>query len=231
MFLTIFGIQAARGDSATMSGVRIIVGQAAITVTSSIGGYLMGRFNTYKPIITIGTSLAALGIGLLALFTSTSPFGEMYGFLIVAGSGAGMVYACSTVAAQSACEKHELAVVTVLVNFFMNLGSAVGIAVASAIVNNGLQSCLGDHLSADLVTSILQSTTFIRSGVLSPEQQDITITCYVSSFKTAWTVMAGFAAIAVVASLFIKQHSLFRDRKDPSKSDQSEVIVDETAVN
>lgn len=49
-----------------------------------------------------------MGIGLLALFTDTSPFGEMYGFLIIAGAGAGMVYACSTVAAQSSCEKHEL---------------------------------------------------------------------------------------------------------------------------
>lgn len=155
----------------------------------------------------------------------------MYGFMIIAGAGAGMVYACSTVAAQSACEKQELAVVTVLVNFFMNLGTAVGIAVASAIVNNGLQSCLADHLSSDLVTSILQSTTFIRSGALSPEQQNITITCYVSSFRTAWAVMAGFAAVAFVASLFIKQHSLFRDRKNPSNSDESEVIVDVMAVN
>lgn len=127
--------------------------------------------------------------------------------------------------------QHWAAVVTVLVNFFMNLGSAVGIAVASAIINNGLQTCLSDHLSADLVTSILQSTTFIRSGALSPDQQNITITCYVSSFRTAWAVMAGFAAIGFVTSLFIKQHSLFRDRKDPSKSDESVVIVDETAVN
>ncbi|KAJ2959463.1 hypothetical protein NQZ79_g5047 [Umbelopsis isabellina] len=224
-------LQAARGDSATMSGVRIIVGQAAITVTSSIGGYLMGRFNSYKPIIILGTGLSSLGIGLLALFTDTSPFGEMYGFMIIAGAGAGMVYACSTVAAQSACEKQELAVVTVLVNFFMNLGSAIGIAVASAIVNNGLQICLADHLSSDLVTSILQSTTFIRSGALSLEQQNVTITCYVSSFRTAWAVMGGFAAIAFVASLFIKHHSLFRDRKDSSKSDESEIIVDETTVN
>ncbi|KAM3586092.1 hypothetical protein VKS41_002622 [Umbelopsis sp. WA50703] len=214
-----------------MSGVRIIVGQAAITVTSSIGGYMMGRLNSYKPIINTGAALTSLGIGLLALFTDTAPFGEMYGFFLIAGAGAGMVYACGTVAAQSACEKHELAVVTVLVNFFMNLGSAVGIAVASAVVNNGLEDCLGNQLSPDLFSSVLQSTTFIRSGALSPEQENITIKCYVSSFKTAWTIMACFAAVGFIASLFIEQHSLFRDSKRSPKSEESEVSVDETAVD
>jgi hypothetical protein len=58
--------------------------------------------------INTGAALTSLGIGLLALFTDTAPFGEMYGFLLIAGAGAGMVYACGTVAAQSACEKHEL---------------------------------------------------------------------------------------------------------------------------
>ena len=42
-------IQAARDDSATMSGVRIIVGQAAICIMSASAGYLMGVLNSYKP--------------------------------------------------------------------------------------------------------------------------------------------------------------------------------------
>jgi hypothetical protein len=127
--------------------------------------------------------------------------------------------------------KPRIAVVTVLVNFFMNLGSAVGIAVASAVVNNGLEDCLGNQLSPDLFSSVLQSTTFIRSGALSPEQENITIKCYVSSFKTAWTIMACFAAVGFIASLFIEQHSLFRDSKRSPKSEESEVSVDETAVD
>ncbi|CAO3663034.1 unnamed protein product [Umbelopsis ramanniana] len=201
-------LQAARGDSATMSGVRIIVCQASICIVASVTGYLMGRFNSYKYFLIVGSALAALGFGLCALFTDTSPFGYLYGFIIIAGAGSGMIYACSSVAAQSACEKKDLAVVTVLVTFFMNLGTAVGVAVASAVLNNGLQSCLLQSLTPDLVTAVLQSTTFIRSGALSPEQEDITIKCYNSSFKSIWLTALAFAGTAFISTLFIQEHSL-----------------------
>jgi hypothetical protein len=43
--------------------------------------------------------------------------------------------------------------------------------------------------------------------------------------------MACFAAVGFIASLFIEQHSLFRDSKRSPKSEESEVSVDETAVD
>jgi hypothetical protein len=101
-----------------------------------------------------------------------------------------------------------LAVVTVLVTFFMNLGTAVGVAVASAVLNNGLQSCLLQSMPPDLVLAVLQSTTFIRSGALSPEQEDITIKCYNSSFKSIWLTALAFAGVAFISTLFIQEHSL-----------------------
>jgi MFS family permease len=55
-----------------------------------------------------GTGLATIGFGLLSLFSDTTSFAQLYGFLIIAGAGAGMIYGCSSVAAQSACEPKEL---------------------------------------------------------------------------------------------------------------------------
>ncbi|KAI8584263.1 hypothetical protein K450DRAFT_218946 [Umbelopsis ramanniana AG] len=220
-------LQAARGDSATMSGVRIIVGQASICIVSTVSGYLMGRFNSYKYFLIVGSALATLGFGLCALFNDTSPFGYLYGFIIIAGAGSGMIYACSSVAAQSACEKKDLAVVTVLVTFFMNLGTAVGVAVASAVLNNGLQSCLLQSVSPDLVTAILQSTTFIRSGALTPEQVDITIKCYNSSFKSIWLTALAFSSIAFISTLFIQEHSLLGQQTSEDNDVKEHNIVED----
>lgn len=44
-------LQAARGDSAMMSGVRLIVAQASISSVATFMGWAMGRFNTYKPML------------------------------------------------------------------------------------------------------------------------------------------------------------------------------------
>jgi hypothetical protein len=58
--------------------------------------------------LIVGNGLTTLGIALFSLFTDTSPFGYLYGFIIIAGTGSGMIYACSTVAAQSACDPKDL---------------------------------------------------------------------------------------------------------------------------
>lgn len=47
--LMLMDLQAARADSAMMSGVRLIVSQAAISTVATMMGFAMGRFNTYKP--------------------------------------------------------------------------------------------------------------------------------------------------------------------------------------
>jgi hypothetical protein len=99
----------------------------------------------------------------------------------------------------------------------MNLGTALGVAVASAVLNNGLQSCLLQSMPPDLVTAVLQSTTFIRSGALSPELVDITIKCYDSSFKSIWLTALAFAGVAFISTLFIREYSLLGQQ--PSEED------------
>lgn len=122
-----------------------------------------------------------------------------------------------------------IAVVTVLVTFVMNLGSAIGISMAAAILNNGLQSCLLQTMTPDLVVPILQSSTFIRSGALTPEQVDITVKCYVSSFRIMWIAMAGMCCVAFISALFLKQHSLMSDQQQAGQDQkEGEVLAQET---
>lgn len=93
----------------------------------------------------------------------------------------------------------------------------MGIAIAAAVINNGLSSCLSQSIPVDLVVLILQSSTFIRSGALSPEEIDITVKCYNFSFRTMFLVMTGLNVVAFISTLFIKQHSLMGHQ--PPKED------------
>ncbi|KAI9289536.1 major facilitator superfamily domain-containing protein [Umbelopsis sp. AD052] len=222
-------LQAARADSAMMSGVRLIVSQAAISTVATMMGFAMGRFNTYKPILMCGTALVTTGVGLLALLTDVTSDGMLYGFLIVFGAGAGMVFACGNVAIQSACDSKDLASVTALGMFIQNLGSAIGIAVCSTVINNSLMTCLLSALNPELTSEVTESTTFIRSGVLTPQQEDATIGCYVYSFHIAWYVVAGLTSLSFIASLFIKQYSLYQ-AVETEKPVMKETVTENSAT-
>jgi hypothetical protein len=108
----------------------------------------------------------------------------------------------------------------------MNLGVAVGIAVASAVINNGLENCLIQTFEPDTVTSIMQSSTFIRSGALSPEQIDITAKCYNSSFRSMWFAATAFAGIGFISTLFIKQHSLLGQQPKEIDVNEEKMVQD-----
>lgn len=177
-----------------------------------------------------GVAFVATGVGLLALLTDTTPDGMLYGFLIIFGAGSGMVFACANVAIQSACDASDLASVTALGMFIQNLGSAIGIAVCSTVVNNSLSSCLHSILPLDLASEVTESTTFIRSGVLTPTQQSDTIHCYVSSFKTAWCVVSALAAVGFLATIFIKQYSLIQP-SGTRKEELKETVLEEPSLH
>jgi hypothetical protein len=113
--------------------------------------------------------------------------------------------------------------------FIQNLGSAIGIAVCSTVINNSLMTCLLSALNPELTSEVTESTTFIRSGVLTPQQESATIHCYVYSFHIAWYVIAALTAIRFIASLFIKQYSLYR----PAETEQpvmKEAVIEHSAA-
>jgi hypothetical protein len=114
--------------------------------------------------------------------------------------------------------------------FLQNLGSAIGIAVCSTVVNNSLNTCLLSVLSPDLTKEVTESTTFIRSGSMTPQQEADTIHCYVSSFRTAWCVIASLASLSFLATLFIKQYSLFKTQENMSLV-AKEVVLEEAEEN
>lgn len=110
--------------------------------------------------------------------------------------------------------------------FIQNLGSAIGIAVCSTVINNSLSTCLHSVLSPDLAKQVTESTTFIRSGGLTPQQESDTIQCYVSSFHTAWCVIAALASIGFMATIFIKQYSLLKNLDEKSLI-VKEIVIEE----
>ncbi|RUS20177.1 major facilitator superfamily domain-containing protein [Endogone sp. FLAS-F59071] len=211
-------LQTVRGDSATVSGLRLIILQAAIFFSGTLSGYLISRFNHCRSFLTTGMVFLTVGVGLMSLLSEQTSNWLTYGSMFVFGIGAGCMFTCAIIAEQSACDPKDLAIATSLGSFFQILGGAVGVGeyfqvemmcflqptpVCSTTLNNSLISRLSNVLPSDLVLPTIRSTAFLRENLTLTQQHDA-IACYVRSFAVLWYVLIPCAGLAFVASLFLQ---------------------------
>ena len=85
------------------------------SIASGIGITLTGRTREF---IWVGMIILPIGCGLMALLDAESNRGKQIGFLLVAGSGAGLAIQSSLLSAQAAVDYAEVAVVTAMCVFW-----------------------------------------------------------------------------------------------------------------
>jgi EmrB/QacA subfamily drug resistance transporter len=102
----------------------------------------------------IGAIVVVLGTALLLLLGAHSTVPQVAATSFVIGLGMGFTAAPTLIAAQSAVQWQQRGVVTGLNIFFRSVGSAVGVAVFGAIVNNavGASSLDGERVAPDELT-------------------------------------------------------------------------------
>jgi hypothetical protein len=77
---------------------------------------------------------------------------------------------------------------------FHSSGAAVGIAIASSILNSGLAERLPTILPPQYVEPVIKSSLFVRDG-LPAEYQAATLQAYVDSLRMIWYIMIPLTAL------------------------------------
>jgi MFS family permease len=132
--------------SASQAGLALIPLAAVSTGGAAIAGRAMARAKHYKRVAIIGTSIAALAGGALALFAM--PLWLLLVLLSVFALGLGTAFPVSTVSAQNAVARSQVGTITGAVNFFRALMASFTVAVFSAILLMALGadiSLAGEH--------------------------------------------------------------------------------------
>jgi MFS family permease len=115
-----------------------------MVIGAGLGGGLLPKLG-YRPIMTTGMLLMALGAGLLTTVTASTPsFTGFVGgtppglflFLMPVGFGIGMTFAPATIVVQNAVPKKDIGISTSLVQFMMNIGGAFGVSLLSTYQQN-----------------------------------------------------------------------------------------------
>ncbi|EST04492.1 Major facilitator superfamily [Kalmanozyma brasiliensis GHG001] len=218
-FLLLFFVpqftQVVKGYSGVKAGVLLIPLMAVQALTSVVAGVVVSKIGRYKIIIVVGFGIFSIGVGLLGLLDETSNIGEMIGFLMLSGFGAGGTLQVTLVAAQNAVDRKDLAVVTSTRNFMRLFGGTLCLAISYTILNNSVRSAVRG-LPAEIITEVVRNPHLITSGRFDAETSQLLLRAYVQGFRNVFRFGLGLTLLAfVVTVLFTKEFSL--DRKDDEK--------------
>jgi MFS family permease len=156
--------------SPIQAGLAYLPVTAGFAVSAGISTQLIGRIGT-RPVIVGGAVIAAAGI----YWLSRVPVHGTYAANVLPGMltmplGAGAVFVGVTIAANAGVPEHQAGLAAALLNAARQVGSALGLAIFSAIATSRTQHLLAAHapkavaLTAGYGRALLVSSIFVLAA-------------------------------------------------------------------
>jgi EmrB/QacA subfamily drug resistance transporter len=143
-FLTLY-MQNVLGYTPIQSGSAYLPVTAGIILAAGISSQLIPRIGT-RPIIVAGTLIASVGMYWLSRIPIHGTYvSDLLPGLAVMSIGLGAVFVTVTTAANAGVPAHQAGLAAGLLNTSLQLGSALGLAVFSAIATARTNHLLTDH--------------------------------------------------------------------------------------
>ncbi|MFF1819104.1 MFS transporter [Kribbella sp. NPDC058245] len=133
LFLNSLYLQSVRGYSALHAGLLTLPMAAMTVVFAPISGWLVGHRGPRLPLVVAGTMLAASGLILSRLTTSTTVLVLALGYLVF-GIGFGMLNSPITNAAVSGMPREQAGVAAAVASTSRQVGASLGVAIAGTVL-------------------------------------------------------------------------------------------------
>ncbi|MFF0414856.1 MDR family MFS transporter [Kitasatospora sp. NPDC004745] len=226
-FLPTF-LQYVDGDSATVSGVRMLPMVIGLLIASVASGNVVSKTGRYRMFPIAGTLVMAVGLYLLSRLEPGTGTALASSYMFVLGVGIGLSMQVLTIAVQNTVDYADLGTATSGVTFFRTIGSSFGTAVFGTIYANSLSTELarGVAVSARLTgadPALLARAAESPQGLhrLPPAQAAPIVQAYADALHTVFLWTVPVALIGFVVALFLKQVPL-RDTARAGSTDLGE---------
>lgn len=135
-FLPLF-VQGAQGETATSSGTITMPMMGGIVLASILTGQLVTRIGRYRLFAISGGALMVLGIWLLSTLDADSSAWVTRGYIVTMGIGIGVAMPLYNLAVQNTLSYRVLGIATASLQFFRQLGGALGVALFGSLLAAG----------------------------------------------------------------------------------------------
>ena len=148
-------LQMVHGVSATVSGLVLVPGAAAMFAGSLVSGWLVSRTGRYRIYPVVGSLLAAAGMAVLGAVPAGASVWWFGVGVFVLQLGVGMFLQLSVLIIQNALPARMLGTATSTNNFFREIGVSIGNTVVGVLFTGRLTaSLLSMGMSEDAAASI-----------------------------------------------------------------------------
>jgi EmrB/QacA subfamily drug resistance transporter len=183
LFLLVFYLQGAKGESPVEAGIRLAPLAAGLLVLSPISGALADRYGS-RALATIGMIVTGIGLAGLTTLEVDTPYWQLALWQLIIGAGSGLFNSPNTSAVMGSVPAAQRGVGSGARMMLQNTGFVVSITLAIALVTTAM--------NPDVLLQIFSGTT---SG-----SGDIALGPFVNALHLAfWAGVAASALGAVVS--------------------------------
>jgi EmrB/QacA subfamily drug resistance transporter len=206
-FLPLF-MQTVNGDSATMSGLKLLPLMGGLLVASIGSGQLISKFGRYKIFPIIGTAFMTVGMFLLSRLSQTSSGGFNALAMAVFGFGLGLVMQVLIIATQNTVDYKDLGTATSGVTFFRSIGGVFGASIFGAIFNSQLKTNVAAAVKDGTLSPQIAELATTQSTHLKNQPKalvDPYFHIFTQALHHVFILAIPVCALAFVLSLFLKE--------------------------
>ncbi|KAI1648058.1 MFS general substrate transporter [Daldinia loculata] len=213
LFNTPLFFQAVLLTSATTSGLYLVVPVATASTTGTLTGFLISHTRRLKWPIVLGSFLYLVGTALLAFMHRGWPNYAYLLCLVPSSAAQGFQFPGTFLAVLAASEHREQAVVTSTLVLWRALGSVLGVAFSSLVLQNALvrylaafvvpPEGLGQDWKDALIEKVRESVEAVAALPPGPVRDQV-VASYEASIRLTFLCLVGFAAISALLVVPVK---------------------------
>ncbi len=227
VFLPIY-LQIVRGVSPTQSGLELLPLMAGLFVTSVGSGRRITTTGRYKRFPIIGTALTAVGLGLLSTLGADTPYWRTAVFMLILGSGIGLVMQVLVLAMQNSVDLRDMGVATSSATFFRSMGGTFGTAIFGTVLANQLASQLAERLPAAALKGVdpsqLTGSPQVIAALPAAVREPV-IASFVSALDAVFLTAVPVLVVAFVLTWFLQEIELRTHHGAPAESVEPSVTL------
>ncbi|TVY80958.1 MFS-type transporter [Lachnellula suecica] len=219
-YLPLF-FQSVKGSSPLQSGLLVMPITTTEAITGLFVGFVIHRTGRYLELLYAGVILMTLGTGLYILFSPGSGLAEIICVQIAAGIGAGLLFQTPLIPLQALVPQDEIATATATFMFMHNIATSLGVVIGGILFQNSMDIRvpslsappinLPSNITELLIGGHAAANLMIVGNIEDLAQRSAVREAYSWSMRNLWIMYTGISALAMVTSLFIKQHHLKKE--------------------
>jgi hypothetical protein len=185
-------------------------------------GIIIHRTGRYIELLWAGIVLLTIGTGSYIHLSPGSSLGEIVGFELIAGIGAGLLFSPPLVALQAMVSQARTATATATLGFVRNLATVLAVVIGGVLFQSGMDHQLPALREAGLpanITALLSgdnamANAKIVADISDQTQQFAVKQAFAWSLRNLWIMCACMSGVGILASGFIARKALSKEHQE-----------------